>query len=474
MSYSNQIKILEIEPVYATPSRAEFRLPVGKLYTNNIHLANLGVTKSAASAGLDGDSLNKLVGVYGSIKQISIMDGNIELQTLTRANEWLAFKSHLHSNSYNEDIAPSLSGNKKSNRQNNRDLSIKVSPDGGTTLRTSAAVATNQVSIVGSKLVEGGVDIQHPQVKMLETSEASTFKGQLDLAEALSFIQSVPYLDSEYFKNLKIVVEFDQNMVGEAGAAVLGGGMGTGVVAQVRPLLICEEITTQNVVEQMLGKTPKPFSYKVIENDVFRVPELVAPAPATSSPAKQATTYHVSSFNNKSVGRCVIMTRTGAGVSTIQGAAAVMYGPYNSHSMYHQKNQVRVNGRNLFARDGITRENQRLALMADTWGAQASITPFQNGIAFTAADADLRSDYIEAGNEAIGTCDYFGWDLDNNVISDLQIDYERRSYNGLTGGNDTATTVSKYNQSLDLVLFGEVSKQLIPTPSGSYNVVYSQ
>ena len=255
-------------------------------------------------------------------------------------------------------------------------------------------------------------------------------------------------------------------------SAVLGGGLTNGVLAQTRPLLILEEITTPDVVENMLGKTPKPFSYKVIENDVFRVPNITAPT-ITVNPTIQSQTFHVSSFNNKSVGRCCLMTRTDRGSTILQGTAAVMYGPYNSHAMFHQKNQVRINGRNLFARDGITKENQRLGLMADTWGAKASLFPFQNGIAYAATDLDERQRYIECGNEGIGTADYFGFDLDNNVVSDLQLDYERKSYQPFNATGDGAMVDSKYNVNLDLVMFAEVNKTLIPKADGTYNVLYT-
>ena len=110
MEYSNSIKIHEVEPVYySAGSRAEFRLQPGKLYTNSLKLVNMGVTKSAAQS-----IYNKVAGVAGCVRSLTLLDGNVELQQLTRANEWAAIKHSFKSNKYNEDLGARLELTKKS------------------------------------------------------------------------------------------------------------------------------------------------------------------------------------------------------------------------------------------------------------------------------------------------------------------------------------------------------------------------
>lgn len=442
-AYSTSIRCRELEPVYFSGNRAEFRMPEGALFTNNLHLMNLGVTKSTGT-----EVLNKLTGCLGTISRISLLDGNVELQSLTRANEWLGIRQHLHSNAYNEDVGSMLVGNRKSSRFNVRD----------TTGQKTGTDAQQTTVVVGAKMLEGG---SRQLQSAVGATEATTFKGQLDLSEALTVLQSMPYLDTGYFKGLRIVVEFDVRH-----ATVMGGGQDAGTLAQARPLLVVEEVIAPDIVEANMGKTPPVMQYKVIETDVFSVPAL---SPAGSI-LTQPQTFHVSSLNNKSIGRCLIATRATLATTQLTGAVPVEYGLYNSHAMIHQKNQVRVNGRNLFARDGITRENQRLALMADTWGRKASIRPFQHGLAYREQDTIPRTNYIDTGNESIGTADYFAWDLDGARVTDLQLDYERQSFQSSVGG--AQVTACKYNSALDLVMFAEVMKSIVPQKGGGYNVMY--
>ena len=175
-------------------------------------------------------------------------------------------------------------------------------------------------------------------------------------------------------------------------------------------------------------------------------------------------------YNNKSVDRLLIKTRATLATCENTGNRNVMYGMYNSQAMLKQKNQVRVNGMNIFARDGITTENERLAMVADTWSADMSIMPFQQGLAFKANDDAIQNRFnvVNMGNELIGSLSYFGCDLAGEKVKDLQIDYERTGFFNADAGE---FALSKYNSPLSLIIFAEVKKAIIFSGS-SYNVVY--
>jgi len=437
--YSNDIKCVELEPIYyASNSRVEWRLHPNKLYTNSLTLMNLGLTKTS------GGRLNKLVGCYGSVNRVILQDGNVELEVLTRANEWLGIKSHLHSNQYNEELAMDFSGNQKANRIDLRDT-------------TSLQNAT--YGAIGKKIVQGGV---RPTIGTIGESQAKTFKGQLDMSECFSLLRSVPYLDTSIFKDLKIIIEFDMkesNIV----ATEQDGTART----QLRPYLVVEEVIAPDILEASLGKKPQAIPFSPIESDVFSVPA-VAPATTKLNPV-QDLTFHVSSYNNKKVARMLIATRTLTTATNQDSGKDVVFGNYNSHAMLNQKNQVRVNGRSVLPRNGIERDNQRLAMMADVWSSSASIAPFQNGLAFVATDANSRDNYLFEGNATIGVQDYFGINLASVLIEDLQLDYTRT---GIWNATQGETDKSKYNSPLELHVFAEVRKAVIFGQNGNYNVVY--
>ena len=441
MEYSNDIKIHELEPLYYSASnRAEFRLAPDKIYTNTLRLLNVGVTKPS-----NQDNLNKLAGVAGCISSISILDGNVEIQSLTRANEWAAIKHSFKSNSYNEDLGSVLNLTRKSAHFNLAD-------------RTNAqAGAGANIKAIGSKVVEGTL---RASISATNTTERLTAKGQLDLSDYLGFLQSVNYLDTSLMKDLKVVIEYNMDAL-----AIMFGNQSTGGLATTRPLLVVEEIVDPTIISANMGKS-QVINYKVIENDIVSVPAIV-PTAANTNPV-QPKTYHIHAFNNKSVDRMLIKSRTTLASTENTGNSNVMYGMYNSQAMLKQKNQVRVNGMNIYARDGITTENERLAHVADIWSANMSIMPFQQGLAFKSADADTRDNVINMGNEAIGTQSYFACDLAGEKVKDLQIDYERTGFFNATAAQ---LALCKYNSPIDLILFAEVKKAVIFS-GGSYNVVY--
>jgi len=438
MEYSNDIKVHELEPLYySAGNRAEFRLHPDKIYTNTLRLVNVGVTKSA-----NQNNLNKIAGVAGCIRSMAILDGNVEIQSLTRANEWCAIKHSLKSNQYNEDLGSVLNLTRKSAHFNLAD-------------RTNAQ---NVDRSVGSKVVEGTL---RANLSTTSTTDRLTPKGQLDLADYMGFLQSVNYLDTSLFKNLKVVIEYNMDAL-----AIMFGNQDTGTLQSTRPLLLVEEIVDPAIVEANMGKQV-PISYKVIENDVVSVPAITNTSAGNTNPV-QTQTFHIHAYNNKSVDRMLIKTRTTLASTENTGNVNVMYGLYNSQAMLKQKNQVRVNGMNVFARDGISNENERLSLVADIWSPNMSIMPFQQGLAFKAADALTRDQVINMGNEAIGSQSYFACDLAGEKVKDLQIDFERA---GFHNADAAQLALCKYNSALNLILFAEVKKAVI-FADGSYNVVY--
>tara|TARA_R110000868_G_scaffold247605_1_gene503996 strand:- start:71 stop:1435 length:1365 start_codon:yes stop_codon:yes gene_type:complete len=453
MSYSNSVKVHEIEPVYyASNQRAEFRLPPDKIYSSNLILCNLGATKSANQS-----PYHQVPGVYGICRSISIFDGNVELTSLQNAHLWAGFKQLSHSNQYNESVGPYYCGNLCSNGFETRDLSEKANGTGA---------ATN---VFGARIVRGTIRTMNTAV----TSEDS-FKGSMKMAEIVDLLANMPYIDTSVFKKFRIVIEFhsasDLKTFAQAQQKTAAD-----TITTTRPFLVAEEMTGA-AVDAMMGKM-QPIEYTVIEQDLASldavVPTTGAGATDSTRTPLQPKTFHVSGYNNKTVEKILIWKQptliTNYQVDGGVDGRDVGWGIYSSTGFLGEKCQIRVNGRNIWARSGIDKPNSRLAYMVDSWGDGVMAT-HQNGLAFQAADNQPRSDYWKVdGNQDIGSQDFIGVNLGLEKVQDLQIDFERRGFFAEDAGQ---TALSKYNSAYNLRIFAEVRKQIIPQANGGYNVIY--
>ena len=94
--YSTSLKASYFDPrVDISGTTCEFRLDAQTAYMPNLRIANLGFTMGAEH------STAQLVGFYGIVKNIRLMDGNVELSVLRNANRYLSWNSVLDTNQNN-------------------------------------------------------------------------------------------------------------------------------------------------------------------------------------------------------------------------------------------------------------------------------------------------------------------------------------------------------------------------------------
>ena len=106
MSLSSSVHSKEIEGVYYQQNgRVEFRLHPNKLYSTDLIVSNLGVSKVA-----NNERMHKWCGVYGCITNAIIYDGNTVLSQLTDLGEWSGFKNLTRENQYNESVSSYYNG----------------------------------------------------------------------------------------------------------------------------------------------------------------------------------------------------------------------------------------------------------------------------------------------------------------------------------------------------------------------------
>jgi len=423
-----------------------------------LRIGNLGLSKTGAT-------VNKYqfgAGTASVISRIRLMDGNEELDSLRNVAQWLTFKGALKSNSQNTNVFNNLSGD-------------------------------SQGWIYG----ETGELVDANTKRVRSTGDDST-TGSLDLRECFGFLNSVSHLSTKLFPNLRVVIEYVPNsstqllVNSQAGADIAN-------LKKVVPILICDEITDDALVAT-LDKQLTEASWVAVETDLSNMPRAFDPAGATvATTATQRVNLRINGFQDKTVSRLMIAKcyedTAANGPNVNQGAIGPnevkALGGYGSKALHKEKFNLRLNGRNVLAGDGLVTPAQMTMMLSDTWGA-LDMCPFQNtencgrdvvysnfeatpigprntvGINVTVPSA--RSTAPGAGLPQqgywISNSAWIGVPIQERV-SDLQIDLERVA----TFSEGTSSSAGNY-QSMNLVIFGEVAKGM-SVSGGSYRIFYA-
>ena len=446
--YTSQIKTHIIDPVYdRANSRAEYRLDKG-IYLTSLRLLGLG----AVSTG-DTSNYSDIVGALGVIKQISLYDDNQLLDQLLESSIWLSFKSFNTKNQDNMSLKQNLVHNMMGNQFSGYNI--------------GATQVGQKVQVFDVR--RGVIDVNQPNA----TTNATT-SGYLSLKDVFPLLKNLTALNTEtVFKNLKIVVEYHSD---------------SEFYVNDTQRIPYSTIEAQLVADEVVGDMGKQkfskfegVSYSSIEHDRVNVPAVL---PTDTVPVvNQSQTLHVNGFNNKTLGRMLIVkTPTDArnykaydATTSVVGTAMLHYGKTASKAFNKEVLQIRVNGSSLIAGRGITGDNQRLGMLSDVWG-KTTLIPFGNGMSHDIPDGSQRAVYLNDGSLSMSELDYYGINI-NKKVEDLQIDFSRECLYSFVSSptvkaeDDAATVYSNDNQAIQMNVFCEVYKQIQPTANG-YNVVY--
>ena len=443
----SSVKLHEIEPVYYQQNqRVEFRLQPDKLYSTDVIVANVGISKAANQT-----QVHKWTGVAGLITRCTLFDGNTELSKIDDVGFWNGWKQLTKGNQYCTSVAPYLNGSNQAHQYNNTD---------GRTLQTLTA-----------PLLARGMNIEAAIARdpLTNTTELNTLRGQVRLRQIFDLLLSVPYIDTSVFKNFRIVCELSN-----VANRVLKAQQTTTDLNTTRPLLVLHEIIDEDVISGMMGKMGNVM-YNEIENDSVFIPAITGMTNANRY-VSQEQNYHINAFDNKTLGRMLLWKQPLLSTNvqdTLSGGSQVGNGIFSSSGFLGEQEQIRINGRNVYARSGINGSNRRLAHTVDTWG-NYSLAPFKNGLPYYEVDALSRQNILDNGNGDVGTRDWVAVDLANEKCMDLQIDFRRRGlYVTDDGaGGDGGVALSKHNAAHNLQIWCEVKKAIVPMKNGGYNVVY--
>tara|TARA_R110001592_G_scaffold116952_1_gene318620 strand:+ start:5252 stop:6712 length:1461 start_codon:yes stop_codon:yes gene_type:complete len=341
--FSSSVQSQIIDPVFTSNNRCEFRLANrGESYMPTMRLGNLGLSKSVDNV----NSYHFGPGASCVIDRIQLLDGNEQLDGLNRAGNWLTFKNSLHTNSQNVNVFSDLVGG---------------------SLGWSAG-ATGELLSNHNKVIRQG--------------EPTTL-GTLDLREVFPILNSVSHLSTKLFKNLRIVIEYHTKNIAlvnqQAPAANATDGL-----AKTIPLLVVDEIIDEALAAS-LDASLKSAEWVAVESDVASVPQVAGITNATANPASavQNNNLRINGFQNKAVSRVMIAkvyqdldnyiysADTTGTVTGVRGIAQ-----YGSRALHKEEFNIRINGRNVLAGNGVDTPMSMAMLCADTWG-ELNICPGQ-------------------------------------------------------------------------------------------------
>ena len=403
-----EVKTRIIDPVNdITNRRSEFRLDDLPAVMTNMKLLNVGVKSNSGTP-----SYGRISGAYGIIKNIKLMDGNTELSSCRGANTLLGFKNALMTNSMNESVHSVLS---KSSQ--------------------GYFVASDDGKSGEERETENGI-----------TNDANTTNtAHLDLRLILPLLSELRSIDSLRFNKLRLVVEYETRPKHISSD-------GSKSYETIRPSLCVDVIEDEGVRNSELNNTPSSVSWVELEKDELHI-DAVAVSGSVNK-LEQKNNLKVNAFNNKTLGRLLLVKKDNNVDNTFSGNDVVGNGNDGSKGLYLQQTQYRVNGRNILAGQGIEGNNQRMAHLVDTWGE----------INQTTGGNVLGCDVADFCEVPAGDLDYEGI-MVGEPIKDLQISLNRTGvYNGGT---------QKQNiNALSVDVYGEVNK-VIQFKGDEYMISYN-
>ena len=424
-----------IDPVFQTTNRVEFRLPADSLFLSNMRLLGVGATNDLGPA-----YYNPLVGGAAVIRSIGLFDGNQLLDQLANAQMVLALKAAQTDNDEN--------------------------------LSQNRWLAYNRLGYIaqGDFAVDnatGAFNAKTVQVKSRVPIDDTNGQGtHINVRTLLSFLKASMILPTNVFRQLRLVIEFQSPEFIKANAWNVYDGKTT----LLKCLLVVDEVNDGDSKTALMSGY-QGVSFNPLEVDVVHVPATAAGADTAGGiQVPQTNNFLVHGFNQKYLNRIAIMQQP-TDKSTWQTAGInVGYAGFSSVAQWRSALQVRVNGANKLAGDGIagsnsgnvtpavqggSRANRTLRKLTDAWGS-FNVVPTQNMVRTEAPDEVADIDGMQ-------DLDIFGLRIDSQ-INELQIRYDRQ---GVAGNN------APQRQPLALTIIGEVRKAVVMNKNGTYNVVYN-
>jgi len=406
--------------------RAEFRFPQDSVFQANLRLLNVGI-----SSGV-GDSYSPTLGAMGAISSIQLYDGAELLDQIADMNSYTSWKN--------------LNKTNDSNISTSRDLNYT---EIGYIQSGVATFADPQLGLDDFKLVA-----QNPVAGTITNNKV----GWVNLQSVLPFLRASMILPTSLYRQLRLVVQY-KDAEALKNAVQLDRTTNT-LMTKTGTVLVCEEVVEGEVKEQM-KKQYQGVVYHPLEFDRVRTKAVdnLADTDDSTKVILQQNNFILHGFNNKKLKRMLVIKKPTQLDTWSDGTVNWGFGNNTSVAQWKEELQIRVNGVNKLAGNGLSGKNRRLAMLTDTWGDVNIISGQQF------ANTDDFNNYV-AGDTTLrktqGEVDYGGIVVED-YVNTLQVFLER------SGVYDNP----KLSQALDIIVMGEVEKAVIVN-GDRYNVIYTQ
>ena len=429
--YSTNVKTQYFQPrTHLKNVITEFRLDAESAYFPNLRLSNIGTVLNAETDTPD------LVGHLGCIRAIHLRDGATNISSTRHANRWLSFMSQRDSNQNNLCVHSPQSKASVGFILSERDKVENVHFDKDD--KHKSPVAYNELNT-----------------------------ALLDLRKVFPILQSMSVLDTAMMPHLKVVIEWETDLK----LITKVNNIATYTVQE--PELLADQIMSEKAIG-VLRKSLKDIVWDEIESDQFVVADQQTESTALGSgeSSEQVVNAVVNGFDNKYVSRILMMKTYQDTAAPYTGTAVNGYGNYSSLNQLREKTQLRVNGSNIFAGDGLVSDSQKAMLLYQSWG-DVNIAPFtnRNNIGSTvSATALVNTSGVPPRNpdgfklgDTVGQSDYIGFSVEDK-IRQLNFTYSRT----IIKNNETQR---RNELGLTVLIFAECRKSL-QFQGGGYKISY--
>ena len=346
MSLADNVITHQVDPVFFDQRRCEFKIDP-KIWLSNWRLADIAV--KIANGKDDGDVENTRfvsnLGAYSLISRIVLYNNSVQIAELREAGRILGFMNLQRTNANSYNVARTL------NRS-----SFAVDVKGGVAV---AAAKTGNINYELLELKDYNDDDTNLRANTADVPN-QTPTSYLDLSLALPFLKAQPYVLGTELKSLRLVIEWAPH-VGEAQLAnFIVGEVGTSAktLEILQPTLILDEVADPAAASKLKNK---PISYVNMDHEVVNV-------------IGSSANLRLRAFDDKFVRRMLWMNQD-TSIDSNVGAAGTnkrypssYFGSFASYAQPGEKCQFKINGTKHLPYDGIVTENQKLAMLNDTWG----------------------------------------------------------------------------------------------------------
>jgi hypothetical protein len=240
----------------------------------------------------------------------------------------------------------------------------------------------------------------------------------------LKILSSGQYFSTNIFKDLRLVIEWN---TGFAKAP-------TNLASILKPILIYDKIINPKMISEQNTKLKSAkYIFSPIERDVAYIP--IVPINSTVN-----SNFVLKGFEGKTLTKVVIIKDSGQlGSSRLRSGGGA----------YSERYNFVVNGKQLLPYEGITRPQQKLRMLEESWGNLNSVYSQNNNGA-----TSLTLTFTGGINQQK---DYIGCIIQEK-IDELQLTY-------------SSTAGAAASVALTLQVYGEVIKAVVVS-GDSYNVAY--